>query len=155
MKRLLLFCFLIACAFATQAQRNCGSHEHMLQQMDENPQMKANQKYINEFTKKYLKEGNRLNGQIITIPVVVNVIYKTNAQNISNAQINSQITVLNDDFRRTNADADNYWNVGADTEIEFCLASVDPDGNATDGIRRRKKVQSAEVCARVRMRERE
>lgn len=137
-KQLLLFFIMFACAFAVEAQRNCGSHEHMLEQLDENPQMKINQKQINEFTKKYLAEGNRLDGQIVTIPVVVNVIYKTNAQNISDAQINSQITVLNDDFRYTNSDADNTWPVAADTEIEFCLASVDPSGNPTDGIRRRK-----------------
>lgn len=133
---LLLFCLLF-CMNTIDAQRNCGSHEHFLQQMEENPQMKINQDQINEFTKKYIKSSERLNGQIITIPTVVHVVYKTSAQNISDAQINSQIDVLNDDFRRTNSDADNYWNVGADTEIEFCLASVDPDGNPTTGIQRR------------------
>ena len=74
---------------------------------------------------------------MVTIPVVVNVVYKTSAQNISDAQIQSQLDVLNADFRRTNADADNTWSQAADTEIEFCLASVDPDGNPTDGIRRK------------------
>jgi len=42
---------------------------------------------------------------ITTIPVVVHVIHNTAAQNISEAQIKSQIDVLNRDFRRTNADA--------------------------------------------------
>ena len=124
--------------FSVDAQRNCGSHDHLLQQMEENPQMKLNQEAINKFTKQYIANTDRANGVVITIPTVVHVVYKTNAQNISDAQINSQIDVLNDDFRRTNADADNYWNVGADTEIEFCLATVDPDGNPTNGIQRRK-----------------
>ena len=134
---LLLFC-LLGCVFTMDAQRNCGSHEHLLEQLEENPQMQKNLKDINAFTEKYIKNTDRVNGVIITIPVVVHVVYKTNAQNISDAQVNSQIDVLNDDFRRTNSDADNYWNVGADTEIEFCLASIDPDGNATNGIQRRK-----------------
>ncbi|GAB2958847.1 hypothetical protein GCM10027048_27480 [Hymenobacter coalescens] len=44
---------------------------------------------------------------VITIPVVVHVVYNTAAQNISDAQIQSQIDVLNKDFTRTNADAGN------------------------------------------------
>ncbi|WP_114752755.1 M43 family zinc metalloprotease [Pleomorphovibrio marinus] len=53
-------------------------------------------------------------------------------------QIQSQIDVLNEDFRRLNADASNtptaFEGVAADPEIEFLLACVDPNGNATDGI---------------------
>jgi hypothetical protein len=41
---------------------------------------------------------------VIEIPVVVNVLYKTSAQNISDAQIASQITALNKDFSATNTD---------------------------------------------------
>ena len=37
--------------------------------------------------------------------MVVHVVYKTAAQNISDAQVKSQIEVLNEDFRKTNADA--------------------------------------------------
>ncbi len=77
---------------------------------------------------------------IITIPTVVHVLYNTNAQNISDAQIESQMQVLNDDFRRLNADASStpsaFVGVAADAEIEFCLASIDPDGNPTTGITR-------------------
>src|SRR4051794_25031828 len=43
--------------------------------------------------------------KVRTIPVVVHVVYKTAAQNISEAQIKSQIRILNEDFRKTNADA--------------------------------------------------
>ena len=44
-------------------------------------------------------------GNVITIPVVVHVVYRTAAENISDAQVQSQIQVLNEDFRRLNADA--------------------------------------------------
>ena len=78
---------------------------------------------------------------VITIPVVVHVIHNGDAygsgENIKDEQVLSQIEVLNQDYRRM-LDTPG-WNdnpVGADTEIQFCLAQVDPDGNATNGIDR-------------------
>jgi PKD repeat protein len=84
--------------------------------------------------------------QVYTIPVIVHVIHNGEAvgsgRNISQAQVNSQIAVLNEDFRRLNTDAANtlsqFQPVAADVEIEFCLARVDPNGNllAEPGIHR-------------------
>lgn len=79
--------------------------------------------------------------EIITIPVVVHVIHNESIEgfneNISDEQVLSQITVLNQDYRRM-IGTPGYNNnaVGADIEIEFCLAQVDPSGNATNGIDR-------------------
>jgi len=65
---------------------------------------------------------------VVTIPVYVHVVYSNSNENISDAQINSQITVLNDDFRRTNNDANQtpslFAPVAADTEIQFSLAGT-------------------------------
>ncbi|MCK6601643.1 MAG: T9SS type A sorting domain-containing protein [Bacteroidetes bacterium] len=73
----------------------------------------------------------------VTIPVVVHVVYNTSAQNISDAQIQSQITVLNQDFRRLiNTPGYSSDPVSSDTQIEFFLATTDPNGNATNGITR-------------------
>ncbi|MFN5183480.1 MAG: M43 family zinc metalloprotease [Bacteroidota bacterium] len=77
---------------------------------------------------------------VINIPVVVHVLYNTSTQNISDAQILSQITILNNDFRRLNADKINtpstFSSVAADCEFNFCLASVSPTGASTTGITR-------------------
>jgi hypothetical protein len=78
---------------------------------------------------------------VIKIPVVVHVIYNGeaigSAPNITNAQVESQITVLNQDFRKmTGTPGFNSNPVGADIEIEFVLAKVDPNGNPTNGIDR-------------------
>lgn len=77
---------------------------------------------------------------VITIPVVVHVIYRTAGQNISTSQILSQITALNRDFRKNNADTTQipspFKPLAADTEIEFCLAKRDPFNQPTDGITR-------------------
>jgi hypothetical protein len=59
---------------------------------------------IEEHTRNFIARGDySRNGQLV-IPVVVNVLYRTEAENISLAQIQSQIDVLNEDFSATNAD---------------------------------------------------
>lgn len=79
---------------------------------------------------------------VITIPVVFHVVYNKAEENISEEQILSQLAVLNSDFRRLNADAMNtpayFQDFAADTRIEFCLATIDPAGNPTNGITRTK-----------------
>ena len=79
--------------------------------------------------------------QVVTIPIVVHVIHNGGAvgtaENISNEQIQSQITVLNQDYRRQeNTNGYNTNAVGADIEVEFCLAQRDPSGLASNGIDR-------------------
>jgi hypothetical protein len=80
-------------------------------------------------------------GGIITIPVVVHVIHSGQtigiAPNISDAQVQSQITVMNEDYRKmAGTPGDNANPVGVDTKIQFALAQQDPNGNPTDGIDR-------------------
>ncbi|HXH17966.1 MAG TPA: M43 family zinc metalloprotease [Chitinophagales bacterium] len=74
------------------------------------------------------------------IPVVVHVVYNTIQQNIDDSLIYNQIEVLNQDYRRLNADTgdtrDIFKPVAADAGIEFFLATIDPDGNPTTGITR-------------------
>ena len=86
---------------------------------------------------------------VYTIPVVVHVLYIGAGNNVdielqshvSNAQVQSQIDVLNQDFRLLNADAANvpaaFAGLKADCRIQFCLAKRDPQGNATTGILRK------------------
>ncbi|WP_312078773.1 M43 family zinc metalloprotease [Chryseobacterium sp.] len=81
------------------------------------------------------------NGGIVTIPVVVHVIHNGQAlgtaPNIKDAQVESQITVMNQDFRKmAGTPGFNTNAVGADTMIQFALAKVDPNGNPTNGINR-------------------
>lgn len=81
---------------------------------------------------------------VITIPVVVHVMHDGTAigvgKNISVAQIQSQIDVLNEDFRRLNSDILSvpapFRGTSVDPLIQFCLAQQKPDGTPTDGILR-------------------
>lgn len=77
-----------------------------------------------------------------TIPVIVHVVYWNSVENISQAQVNSQIPVLNADFAGTGFNSSNcpaaFLPYKANTNISFCLASKDPYGNtlAETGIHR-------------------
>jgi hypothetical protein len=77
---------------------------------------------------------------VTVIPVVVHVVYRTATENISEAQIKSQIDVLNRDFRKANPDGSAtpavFAPFAADARVEFELATTDPNGNATKGITR-------------------
>lgn len=118
-------------------QRTCETNEFNELQMQLNPEFRKNRERIEEFTKNFQPSENR---SVITIPVVVHVVYNTPQQNISDAQILSQIAVLNQDFARLNADTSQtpaVWKpIGANTQILFCLAQRDPNGNPTTGITR-------------------
>ncbi len=120
-------------------QRNCGSHEKFVQMMGM-PRHAETQQRIEDHTALWspIIKQQRENGQsvVITVPVVFHVLYANSTQNISDAQVQSQLDILNADFRRQNSDQDNIWSQAADTEIEFCLASFDPDGASTNGILR-------------------
>ena len=94
-------------------------------------------------SKRYSNSTGRTASITYSIPVVVHVVHNGEplgeGANISYAQVQSQIEVLNEDFRRK--EGTNGFNndpVGVDTRIEFYLAPVDPVGNvlAEPGIDR-------------------
>mgnify|MGYP000427418743 CR=1 FL=1 len=128
-------------SFTSFAQQRCHTNEHVENLNKKYPQYQKNRNQVNKQTINWI-ESNYQNDvkSIITIPVVVHVVWNTSQENISDQQIFSQIDVLNADFRRTNIDAimtPSVWtSIAADTEIEFCLASVDPNGAFTSGITR-------------------
>lgn len=74
------------------------------------------------------------------VPVVWHVIHNNSWENISRASIENEIAALNEDFQKLNIDLANahptFAGISADSEIEFRLARLDPDGNCTEGITR-------------------
>ncbi len=135
----LLLSIVSILAYTAKAQeRNCGTsiYENYLEELD--PDYPTKKRAIFEEAKTL--GAQQRSGVVVTIPVVVHIVYKTNTENISDAQINSQLAVLNKDFRRTNNDASQtpsfFAGLADDAEIEFCLATVDPSGAATTGITR-------------------
>lgn len=115
---------------STSARRMCASQEVLEAQLAADPTLAIRMNEIEAFTQKSISNKNfRLSstGKII-IPVVVNVLYKTAAENISDAQIASQIAVLNKDFTATNSDFGSipslFSGVAANVDITFELVTI-------------------------------
>ncbi|WNJ17371.1 M43 family zinc metalloprotease [Pontibacter sp. G13] len=82
---------------------------------------------------------------LYVIPVVVHVVFQDPQYDISLAQIQSQLDILNEDYRRIPGTAGDGF--GADARIQFCLATIDPDGNPTTGITRTQSFLSNHLIA--------
>jgi len=144
MKKLsLVIVVLLNVFFANAQQRNCGTMQHLDEIRQRDPGVDNRMDVENLDIKHWISNNtssSKSMPNIITIPVVVHVIYKNSSQNISDAQIFSQIDILNEDFRMNNSDASSvpsaFAGAAADCEIEFCLAVRDPNGNVTTGITR-------------------
>lgn len=138
---MLLLMAVISFANLSFAQRVCGTDEHLHDQLKQDPGLQDRMEAIENFTNNYLANNPAGDRTVVTIPVVFHVLYKTAAQNISDAQIASQLAVLNDDFRKLNADWPNtpaqFLGLVADCEVQFCMAARDPNGAATNGIVRK------------------
>jgi plasmid stabilization system protein ParE len=123
-------------------RRTCATMDEHRRLAQLYPEYRRRRREIEMETRKFIarfaEEGLRTG--VVRIPVVVHVVWHTAAQNVSNAQIQSQIDVMNADFRRTNADAGSvpaaFAGVAADARIEFALAVRDPNCAATNGITR-------------------
>jgi len=124
----------------------CASTEYEELLQEKNPERLKNKAFETWIAPKIAKiKADQLAGRntnaVITIPVVVHVIHSGQAigvtRNITDLRVQSQITVLNQDYRRL-LSTPGYNNnaVGADIEIEFCLVKTGPDGELTTGINR-------------------
>jgi hypothetical protein len=129
-------------ASSAMAQRNCAGSIYLEQQTAIDPSLPIKINAVENFIKQqsFAKmQGEDFN--VIRIPVVIHLLYNTAAQNISDEQIKSQLVVLNNDFRRRNADSsktpERFSHLAADVQIEFVLATADPNGRATSGIIRK------------------
>lgn len=130
----LLSAMFVACTQMGAQNPICG-YDLLIQQHPEH-QVRWNEAF------RYVKENlHKAERQVVyEIPVVFHVVWNTDAQNLADSVIQSQLDVLNEDYRRMNADAaltrEEFLPIAGDAEIEFFLADIDPQGNPTDGIDR-------------------
>ncbi|HYE54615.1 MAG TPA: zinc metalloprotease [Chitinophagaceae bacterium] len=122
-------------ATAELVQRHCAAQLVLEQQLAADPDMRSRRQALEESTRRFIesKDARLVNG-VLEIPVIVNVIYRTAAENISQAQIQSQIDVLNEDFGNTNADRFNvpleFQDEQATVGIRFVLAGINRKSNS-------------------------
>ena len=153
MKKIFIILFSLLVINESKGQiTKCGSEINLPLIQQNNPTRYQRIIALEQHTQNYIASVNNGNNtsRLITpnatiiIPVVVHVLHRGEAigagRNISVAQIQSQIDVLNEDFRRLNADRVNtpaaFQPVAGDPNFEFRLACTDPTGNPTTGITR-------------------
>ena len=150
------FAGLALAASTAQAQapapRTCASVEVLQSQLAADPALAQRMATINnqamQFAAQQAGVAQRGTAAIsVTIPVVVHVLYSATAENISDAQIQSQIDVLNEDFHKLNTDASKvpaaFASLAADPGIQFVLAKRTPAGIATTGIERKSSTTTS------------
>ena len=102
---------------------------------------------------KWVDENRNKEKTVITVPIAVHIVHKNthsnigSGTNISNAQIEDAIRILNEDFSKTNPEFPNpprntFSNLAADVQIQFCLAATDENGNPTTGVTRTSTTKS-------------
>ncbi len=155
MRKFLPLLFLIVLISSTKAQddraefyhaKTCYSHEldeRFLSQGNNREIYKARKKVYKEAARKYLlNRANKSTNAIRTISIVVHVVYNGSTGStdvaVTDADINEIISILNEDYTRTNPDASDtraiFNSVVGDAQLNFCLAQTDPSGNPTTGI---------------------
>ncbi|NER17049.1 zinc metalloprotease [Spongiivirga citrea] len=108
--------------------RKCATMKVLEEHLAKDSLFRKRMQNIEEATQRYItlsKTQTNLAEDTITIPVVVNVIYSNEDQNISDAQIKSQIDVLNKDFSKKNMDIDQipeeFKEIASNIKVQFDL----------------------------------
>jgi hypothetical protein len=110
-------------------QRSCGTMSNHMRLLEMYPGFRDRLFKLEEQTAKYRNTGLKITAvPIATVKVIVHVVYKDPSQNISDAQIKSQIAVLNKDFRSTNTDRSKtpapFKGLISDTRVQFKLDRI-------------------------------
>ncbi len=153
---------LISSAITAQQHLRCGYTEAMNAVYAQHPEIKtAHQESdaeLDELDKEAAKQGYKngynvgnttnlksiaqktsgVNGTVYLIPIVFHILHENGSEKIDESQVIDQVRILNRDYRKLNADTTNALAVFkpliGDVEIEFRLATIDPNGNCTNGI---------------------
>lgn len=120
----------------------CGTHEAIEEVAKTDPtvwdRIAQSQKELKEWEKENGQNKNTSNTYII--PVVVHIIHNFGGENISKAQVDDAIRIMNEDFSLTNSDRSRviaaFQPIIGNPQVEFRLAKRDPNGNCTDGVTR-------------------
>ena len=137
---LMLLCYLTIFSANAQLPIRCITAEVEAERRAENPNAKTIEDFENwlaPLIKKYkneqLHKNTEFNG-VHKIPVVFHVIHDGEFEgfgsNVSTSKLNSQLSQLNNDFRANEmGSGDCNASLGVDSEITFCPALTDENGN--------------------------
>lgn len=133
---------------AVPPRRTCGAMEVHYHLLERHPEFRTALAALeNQTTRRMAAAAAFRVTEIAHIPIVVHVVYNVPEQNISQAQIDSQIEALNRDYAAKNPDKSKvpppWTGLVADTGIQFALAKTDPAGRSTNGVTRTQTQQTS------------
>ncbi|MCB0666667.1 MAG: proprotein convertase P-domain-containing protein [Saprospiraceae bacterium] len=146
--------FFMGMAGISHAQRTCLFDELEAKSLQEDPDYKQKREDLERRIQNFINNNQNTAMAAVTIPVVFHVVHNGDAvgmgENLSDAQLMAQLAQLNADYGRTNSDAGNtppaFTGVAANTMIQFCLATTDPNGQPTSGIVRHNLNLDQNAC---------
>ncbi|MBC7411030.1 MAG: T9SS type A sorting domain-containing protein [Bacteroidia bacterium] len=147
MKNIYTLVATLLIASTTMAQSDkiipCFTEEHRAEMAKKDPSLDIKRAaYEAEIAAYIANNATQKQAQSVTkiIPVVVHVLHVGGVENISKAQIDDQIRVMNEAYSYTNMNKINiptqFLPICGTANIEFRLAKLDPTGNCTEGITR-------------------
>ncbi len=119
--------------------RSCGTMAAHMMLLEQHPAFRLNQFRLEGATERWRTTGIDLKAMpMVTIRTVVHVVYRTDDQNISDAQVESQLRALNKDFRAANTDrrkTPTPWKgLVTDARITFKLVKITRTRTATSAF---------------------
>jgi hypothetical protein len=131
-----------------QLRRSCGAMAAHMILLEKYPSFRASQMRLEGVTARRRDAAiNLKESKLVTVKTIVNVVYKTDEQNISDAQIKSQFKAMNKDFRATNPDKSRtpapWHGLVTDSRIQFKLVKITRTKTSADGFTFDDKVKKA------------
>ncbi len=146
---------MLSTTLLAQNYKPCSTHDVMNEYFSQNPEAKksfeARQAMLEKQDAENSKTGNNnqsnseksgdphhTQGTVYYVPVVFHILHQGGTENISDAQVKDAVRILTRDFRQLNPDTTVtiplFKTLASDVEIEFRLATIDPNGVCTNGI---------------------
>ncbi len=147
LKRLFTFLIILFCCLgATHAQQHlpCGSTQAWNEMVTRHPEAQQAHDALDQWTRQYLENaaarGVADDDSVLIIPMVVHVMHNFGAENVSQAQVEDAVRVINEDYAKRSRDVGQisatFAPIAARVRFEFRLARIDPQGNCTIGVTR-------------------
>lgn len=141
---LLLTLVLICNVLHAQNTNKCGTTELVQKELRNNPDYVIGQEKALQQNAKWIAQNKGVKKSVTTLPVVVHIVHKQShnlgiGTNIPDIQIEDALKIINEDYSKTNAEFPNpprntFLQYAGNANLEFCLATTDPNGAPTNGV---------------------
>lgn len=116
---------------------HCGTDIVMHRLYEQNPALKLKRQQADEAQRQQQQRVS--SATVYTVPIVFHILHLNGPENISDAQVRDAVRILNRDYARRNPDTTEiipaFKNIADSTSIHFELATIDPTGQCTNGIK--------------------